>query len=116
MVEELKSSNDRGHPCSRYYKLFENITLCYPCEIFSHDFWTCSRKINEDSPGSSEYSTVSTLLSQSNGDNVERSLHQDIGTQMKATQFIVKKEVIEDVKGVLYTGKVEQGKIILHKW
>ncbi|XP_004511228.1 transcription factor MYB88-like isoform X2 [Cicer arietinum] len=82
MVEELKSSNDRGHPCSR--------------------------KINEDSPGSSEYSTVSTLLSQSNGDNVERSLHQDIGTQMKATQFIVKKEVIEDVKGVLYTGKVEQ--------
>ncbi|GAU41708.1 hypothetical protein TSUD_369120, partial [Trifolium subterraneum] len=85
--KELKSStNERGHSGLR------------------------KMEPDEDSPGSSEYSSGSTLLPKSTGtgDNLESSLNQDTGTEMKATQFGVKKEECEDVEGVLSTGKVEQ--------
>ncbi|MCI30593.1 myb transcription factor, partial [Trifolium medium] len=101
MVKELKSSiNERGHSGLRKVEP------------------------DEDSPGSSEHSSGSTLLPKSTGtgDNLESSLNQDIGTETKAKQFEVKKEVCESVKGeeciknesytILSTGKVEQGKII----
>jgi tRNA 2-selenouridine synthase SelU len=44
---------------------------------------------DEDSPGSSEYSSGSTLLPKSTGtaDNLESSLNLDIGTEMKATHL-----------------------------
>ncbi|KAK7362218.1 hypothetical protein VNO77_04325 [Canavalia gladiata] len=63
MVEDLKSGNEEGQPCWRQVE-------CY-----------------EDSPGSSEYSTGSTFLPQSAGDNLEHSLNQDIETEMKSKQF-----------------------------
>ncbi|KAK2408345.1 transcription factor MYB88 [Trifolium repens] len=65
MVKELKSSNERGHSCLR------------------------QMEPDEDSPGSSEYSSGSTLLPKSTGtaDNLESSLNLDIGTEMKATHL-----------------------------
>lgn len=39
-------------------------------------------ELYEDSPGSSEYSTGSTLLPHSAGEDLEHSLHQDIGTEL----------------------------------
>lgn len=70
-------------------------------------------ELYEESPGSFEYSTGSTLMPQSAGDNLEHSLlHQDIGTGMKAIQLGDQKEVTGDEKPVLSTANVDQGKII----
>lgn len=69
-------------------------------------------ELYEDSPGSSEYSTGSTLLPQSTGDNLEHSLHQDIGIETKATQFGDKKEVSGSEKWILSTANLDQGKIV----
>ena len=78
----------------------------------SNSFWICSRKVEqyEDSPGSSEYSTESTFLCQSAGDNSEHPLHQDIGTEMKSEQLGDEKGVGRDDKGVICTANVDQGK------
>ncbi|KAI4328406.1 hypothetical protein L6164_020763 [Bauhinia variegata] len=84
MVEDLKSSNEGSQPCWRQSELYE------------------------DSPGSSEYSTGSTLLSQSVGDNSEQSLHQDVETEMKSIQIGDQKGVSECEKGVLSAETVNQ--------
>lgn len=78
-------------------------------------FWICSRQseLCEDSPGSSEYSTGSTLLPQLFGDNSEHSLHQDVGTEMNSIQIGDQKGVNVCEKEVLSTETVNQGKIIL---
>lgn len=62
----------------------------------------------ENSPGSSGYSTGSILICQSASDNLEHSLHQDIGTEMKSKQL----EDEKGVKVVMPTANVDQGKII----
>ncbi|XP_020218313.1 transcription factor MYB124 isoform X1 [Cajanus cajan] len=74
LLEDLKSSSEEIQPCWRKMELYE------------------------DSPGSSEYSTGSTLLPHSTGDNLEHSLHQDIGTELNIQ--------IGDQKGV---GGCDQG-------
>ncbi|XP_061342463.1 transcription factor MYB124-like [Gastrolobium bilobum] len=84
IFEDLKSSNEGGQPCWRKMELLE------------------------DSPCSSEYSTGSTLLPHSAGDNLEHSLHQYIGTEMKSTQFGDKKVLRAGEKGVLSTANVDQ--------
>lgn len=66
----------------------------------------------ENSPGSSGYSTGSTFLCQSAGDNLEHSLRQDVGTEMKTVQFGNEKGVGIDEKVVLSTGNADQGEII----
>lgn len=58
LLEDLKSSSEEIQPFWRQMELYE------------------------DSPGSSEYSTGSTLLPHSAGENLEHSLHQDIGTEL----------------------------------
>ncbi|BAT99279.1 hypothetical protein VIGAN_10068200 [Vigna angularis var. angularis] len=58
LLEDLKNSSEEMQPCWRQMELYE------------------------DSPGSSEYSTGSTLLPHSAGENLEQSLHQDIGTEL----------------------------------
>ncbi|ESW29665.1 hypothetical protein PHAVU_002G088900 [Phaseolus vulgaris] len=58
LLEDLKSSSEEVQPCWRQMELYE------------------------DSPGSSEYSTGSTLLPLSACENLEHSLHQDIGTEL----------------------------------
>ncbi|XP_027360731.1 transcription factor MYB124-like [Abrus precatorius] len=63
LLEDLKSSSEEIQPCWRQMELYE------------------------DSPGSSEYSTGSTLLPHAAGENLEHSLHQDIGTELKCIQI-----------------------------
>ncbi|CAL0308133.1 unnamed protein product [Lupinus luteus] len=63
LLEDLKGSSDGIQPCWRQMELYE------------------------DSPGSSEYSTGSTLLPNSAGENFENSLHQEIGTELKSIQI-----------------------------
>ncbi|KAK7386956.1 hypothetical protein VNO78_27366 [Psophocarpus tetragonolobus] len=62
----------------------------------------------EDSPGSSGYSTGSTLLCQSAGEILEHSLLQDIGTDLKSEQLGDEKGVGRDEKGVVSTANVGQ--------
>ncbi|KAH1239308.1 Transcription factor MYB88 [Glycine max] len=66
----------------------------------------CWRKMDcyENSPGSSGYSTGSILICQSASDNLEHSLHQDIGTEMKSKQL----EDEKGVKVVMPTANVDQ--------
>lgn len=66
----------------------------------------------EDSPGSSEHSTGSTLLSHSAGENLEHSLHQDIGTELKSIQIVDQKGVGGCDQGVLSNATLDQGRII----
>ncbi|KAL5122290.1 Transcription factor MYB88 [Glycine soja] len=68
LLADLKSSSEEIQPCWRQMELYE------------------------DSPGSSEYSTGSTLLPHSAGEDLEHSLHQDIGTELNIQ--------IEDSEGV----------------
>ncbi|TKY58815.1 Myb-related protein B [Spatholobus suberectus] len=84
IIEDLKSGNEESQACWRQVE-------CY-----------------KDSPGSSGYSAGSTLLCQSAGDNLEHSLHQDIGTEMKSEQFGDEKGVGRDEKGILSTANVDQ--------
>ncbi|KAL2344481.1 hypothetical protein Fmac_005766 [Flemingia macrophylla] len=84
MIEALKNGNMKGQACWR--------------QVEHH----------EDSPGSSGYSTGSTLLCKSAGDNLDHSLHQDIGTGMKPDQFIDEKGVGRDEKGLLSTANVDR--------
>ncbi|OIW16865.1 hypothetical protein TanjilG_16445 [Lupinus angustifolius] len=63
LLEDLKGSSDGIQPCWRQMELYE------------------------DSPGSSEYSTGSTLLSNSASENFENSRHQEIGTELKSIQI-----------------------------
>ncbi|KAJ1386041.1 SANT/Myb domain [Sesbania bispinosa] len=69
LLEDLKCSSEEIQPCWRHMDLYE------------------------DSPGSSENSSGSTILPHCAGDNLEHSLHQDIGTELKSIQ-------IGDQKGV----------------
>ncbi|KAK7274779.1 hypothetical protein RIF29_15878 [Crotalaria pallida] len=62
-LEDLKNSSEGIQPCWRQMELYE------------------------DSPASSEYSTGSTLLPNSAGENLEHSLHQEIGTELKSIQI-----------------------------
>ncbi|KAK7307129.1 hypothetical protein VNO77_39925 [Canavalia gladiata] len=64
LLEDLKSNSEGIQPCWRQMELYE-----------------------DSSPGSSEYSTGSTLLPHSAGENLEHSLHQDIGTELKSIQI-----------------------------
>ncbi|KAI4314193.1 hypothetical protein L6164_027127 [Bauhinia variegata] len=84
ILEDLKSSNEGSQPCWRQSELYE------------------------DSPGSSEYSTGSTLLPQLVGDNSEHSLHQDVGTEMNSIQIGDQKGVNVCEKEVLSTETVNQ--------
>ncbi|QCD82447.1 transcription factor MYB124-like [Vigna unguiculata] len=83
-IKDLKSGNEEGQACWRQVEKYE------------------------DSPGSSGYSTESTFLGQSAGDNSEHTLHQDIGTEMKSEQVGDEKGVGRDDKGVLCTANVDQ--------
>lgn len=78
--------------------------------LMSNSFWIRFRQpeLYEDSPGSSEYSTGSTLLPHSAGNNSEHSLHPDIGTEKKSTE-------IENIIGASDCDKqiMDQGKLIL---
>lgn len=65
-------------------------------------------ELYEDSPGSSECSTGSTLSSHSAG---EHSLHKDVGTELKSAQIGDKKGDSGCEKGVLSNATVDQGKI-----
>ncbi|KAL2618796.1 hypothetical protein AAZV13_08G266800 [Glycine max] len=80
MIEDLKSGNEEGQACWRKMDCYEN------------------------SPGSSGYSTGSILICQSASDNLEHSLHQDIGTEMKSKQL----EDEKGVKVVMPTANVDQ--------
>ncbi|XP_020214315.1 transcription factor MYB124 [Cajanus cajan] len=84
MIEDLMNGSENGQACWR--------------QVERH----------EDSPGSSGYSTGSTLLCQSAGDNLDHSLHEDIGTEIKSEQFGDEKGVGRDEKGVLSTANVDQ--------
>lgn len=68
-------------------------------------------ELYEDSPGSSEYSTGSTLLPHSAGENLEQSLHQDIGTELNI-QMDDPEELRGCHQGVLSSASLDQGKII----
>ncbi|KAE9615525.1 putative transcription factor MYB-HB-like family [Lupinus albus] len=63
LLEDFKGSSDGIQPCWRQMELYE------------------------DSPGSSEYSTGSTLLPNSACENLENSWHQEIGTEPKSIQI-----------------------------
>ncbi|XP_027346838.1 transcription factor MYB88-like [Abrus precatorius] len=89
LIEDLKSGNKEGQPCWRQVE-------CY-----------------EDSPGSSEYSTGSTLLPWSARNTLEHSLHQGIGIEMKSRQFGDEKGVGGGEKGVHSTTNVDQRKKLL---
>ncbi|KAF7809156.1 transcription factor MYB88 [Senna tora] len=84
MMEYLKSSNEGSQPCWRQPELYE------------------------DSPSSSEYSTGSTVLPHSVSDNLEHSLLQDIGTELKPIQLGDQKGVSECGKEVLSAATVGQ--------
>ncbi|KAK7407350.1 hypothetical protein VNO78_09197 [Psophocarpus tetragonolobus] len=68
LLEDLRSSSEEIQPCWRQMELYE------------------------DSPGSSDYSTGSTLLLHSAGENLENSLHQDLGNELNMQ--------IEDPEGI----------------
>ncbi|KAL9325378.1 hypothetical protein ACSQ67_006023 [Phaseolus vulgaris] len=82
-TKDLKSGNEEGQACWRQVEQY-------------------------DSPSSSGYSTESTFLCQSAGDNSEHPLHQDIGTEMKSEQLGDEKGVGRDEKGVLCTANVDK--------
>ncbi|KAI9111635.1 hypothetical protein K1719_017325 [Acacia pycnantha] len=84
MMEEFKSSNEGCQQCWRQPELYE------------------------DSPSSSEYSTGSTLLPHSASDNLEHSLLQDIGTDLKPIQLGDQKVVSECGKEDLSSATVGQ--------
>ncbi|MED6177331.1 Transcription factor [Stylosanthes scabra] len=84
MVEDLRCSNERGQPCWRQMDLYE------------------------DSPASSEYSTGSTILPLSAGDNMEHSSLRNIETEVKTTQVEDKKEEDGCERGGLVTATVDQ--------
>ncbi|CAJ1931739.1 unnamed protein product, partial [Sphenostylis stenocarpa] len=82
LLEDLKSSSEEIQPCWRQMELYE------------------------DSPGSSEYSTGSTLLHHSAGENLEHSLNQDIGTELNIQMG--DPEVRGCDKGVLSSATLDQ--------
>ncbi|KAF1889944.1 hypothetical protein Lal_00025274 [Lupinus albus] len=63
LLEDLKSSSEGIQPCWRQMELYQ------------------------DSPDSSEYSTGSAILPHSSDDNLEHTLHQEIGTELKSIQI-----------------------------
>lgn len=79
----------------------------------SNIFWIYYRQMElyEDSPGSSEYSTGSTLLPLSACENLEHSLHQDIGTELNIQMGDPEEDRGCD-QGVLSRATLDQGKII----
>ncbi|MED6162837.1 Transcription factor [Stylosanthes scabra] len=88
-LEDLKSNSEGIQPCWRKFKSIQN-TKFY--EDYSFGLYSRQMELYEDSPGSSEYSTGSTLLPHLGADNSEHSLHQEIGTELKSIH-------IEDQKG-----------------
>ncbi|XP_054808950.1 transcription factor MYB88-like isoform X2 [Prosopis cineraria] len=84
IMEEFKSSNEGSQQCWRQPELYE------------------------DSPSSSEYSTGSTLLPHSASDNLEHSLLQDIGTDLKPIQLGDQKRVSERGKEDLSSATMGQ--------
>ncbi|WVZ11321.1 hypothetical protein V8G54_015851 [Vigna mungo] len=83
LLEDLKNSSEEIQPCWRQMELYE------------------------DSPGSSEYSTGSTLLPHSAGENLEQSLHQDIGTELNI-QMDDPEELRGCHQGVLSSAALDQ--------
>lgn len=69
-------------------------------------------ELYEDSPGSSEHSTESGNLPHSSDENLEHSLHQDCGTELKSIQIGDQKEVGGCDQVVLSSASLDQGKII----
>ncbi|RYR59828.1 hypothetical protein Ahy_A05g025805 isoform A [Arachis hypogaea] len=87
-LEDLKSNSEGIQPCWRQMELYE------------------------DSPGSSEYSTGSTLLPHLGADNSEHSLHQEIETELKSIHIGDQKECEQ---GVLSTATLDQDVFTLNK-
>ncbi|RYR59832.1 hypothetical protein Ahy_A05g025805 isoform D [Arachis hypogaea] len=83
-LEDLKSNSEGIQPCWRQMELYE------------------------DSPGSSEYSTGSTLLPHLGADNSEHSLHQEIETELKSIHIGDQKECEQ---GVLSTATLDQADV-----
>ncbi|XP_061338791.1 transcription factor MYB124 isoform X2 [Gastrolobium bilobum] len=83
LLEDLKSTSVGIQPCWRQMELYE------------------------DSPGSSEYSTESTLPHPAS-ENLENSLHQDIGTELRSIQIGDQKGVRGCDQGILSSATVDQ--------
>lgn len=90
LVEDLRSSSEGSRPSWRQPDLYE------------------------ESPGSSEYSSGSTILSHTAGNKMEQtqaeigSLHQDIGTGLQSIHIGEQKDVGECEKGVLSGATTKQ--------
>ncbi|XP_004490015.1 transcription factor MYB88-like isoform X2 [Cicer arietinum] len=84
LLEDLKNSSEEIQPCWRYMELYE------------------------DSPGSSEHSTESGNLPHSSDENLEHSLHQDCGTELKSIQIGDQKEVGGCDQVVLSSASLDQ--------
>lgn len=69
LLQDLKNNSEEIEPCWRYMEFYE------------------------DSPESSEHSTGSTTLPHCTGENLEHSLHQDSGTELKSIQIEHQKEI-----------------------
>ncbi|KAK4263426.1 hypothetical protein QN277_028833 [Acacia crassicarpa] len=69
MAEDIKSGHEGSQPYTRQPELYE------------------------ESPSSSEYSTGSTILGHSDDDDLEHSLHQNVGTEGKRTEIGGKKGI-----------------------
>jgi len=66
----------------------------------------------EDSPESSEHSTGSTTMPHCAGENLEHSLHQDSGTELKSIQIEHQKEIGGCDQLILSSATLDQGNII----
>ncbi|KAL4315386.1 hypothetical protein HN51_069546 [Arachis hypogaea] len=108
-LEELKSNSERIQPCWRKFKSIQN-TKSY--EDYSFGLYSRQMELYEDSPGSSEYSTGSTLLPHLGADNSEHSLHQEIETELKSIHIGDQKECEQ---GVLSTATLDQDVFALNK-
>ncbi|XP_028804586.1 transcription factor MYB88-like isoform X2 [Neltuma alba] len=84
MAEDIKSGHEGSQPYSRQPEL------------------------HEDSPSSSEYSTGSTILAHSAFDNLEHSLHQNVGTEGKPTESEGKRGISRSEKQVLCASTADQ--------
>lgn len=68
----------------------------------------------EESPGSSEHSTGSTLLPHSAGENLEQTTHQDILTELKSIKIGEQEGVggCDQVVLLSAADQLDQGKMI----
>lgn len=93
LIEDLRSSNEGSHPSWRQPDL------------------------DDESPGSSEYSTGSTVISQTAGDKTEQAqadnsaLHQDFGSVIKSTESVQQNGDAESISGIYMSPITNQGKV-----